>query len=251
MKIFAVSDIHSFYNEFIKALKEQGFEENNPEHLLVCCGDYFDRSNSPYQVMEYLMSLENVVLIKGNHEELMEEMLERGYPCWHDKSNGTWDTFKYLFPYAKIRAKNRKKISPECDAVHDLIKPFYKKMVDYFETENYVFVHGWVPYSKAIETQEADWREGNWSQSRWENGIKINHYGYNPTGKTVVCGHYHCSYGWSHIAQKHKEFPQKTHKDFDLSFQPYYEKGVIAIDACTAYSGKVNVVVLEDNLLEE
>ena len=145
----------------------------------------------------------------------------------------------------------RKKISPECDAVHDLIKPFYKKMVDYFETENYVFVHGWVPYSKASEIQETDWRKGDWSQARWENGIEQNHYGYNPTNKTVVCGHYHCSYGWSHIAQKYKEFPQKRLKDFELSFQPYYEEGIIAIDACTAYSGKVNVVVLEDNLLEE
>ena len=136
-------------------------------------------------------------------------------------------------------------MSPECDAVHDLIKPFYKKMVNYFETENYVFVHGWVPVKKG------DWRKGDWREARWLNGMELNHLGCNPTNKTVVCGHWYCSYGWSHIAQKYKEFPQKTHKDFELSFQPYYEEGIIAIDACTVYSGKVNVVVLEDNLLEE
>ena len=34
-------------------------------------------------------------------------------------------------------------------------------------------------------------------------------------------------------------------------FSPYYGDGVIAIDACTAYSGNVNVLVLEDDLLDE
>jgi hypothetical protein len=35
-------------------------------------------------------------------------------------------------------------------------------------------------------------------------------------------------------------------------FSPYYyDDKLIAIDACTAYSGKVNVLVLEDDFLEE
>nr|DAD78145.1 MAG TPA: hypothetical protein [Siphoviridae sp. ctrgt10] len=29
------------------------------------------------------------------------------------------------------------------------------------------------------------------------------------------------------------------------SFEPYIKEGIIALDACTAYSKKVNVVVLE------
>lgn len=32
----------------------------------------------------------------------------------------------------------------------------------------------------------------------------------------------------------------------DADFSPYYSPGFIALDACTARSGKVNIVVLED-----
>lgn len=32
----------------------------------------------------------------------------------------------------------------------------------------------------------------------------------------------------------------------DADFSSYYGKGVIALDACTAYSGQVNCIILED-----
>ena len=32
----------------------------------------------------------------------------------------------------------------------------------------------------------------------------------------------------------------------DADFSPYYGPGIIAIDACTAFSGKVNCLVIED-----
>ena len=252
MKIFAVSDIHSFYNEFIEALNKTGFEKNNPDHLLVCCGDYLDRGPKPWDVIDYLSHLNNVVLIKGNHEDLMEEMLNRGSAYSHDIHNGTYKTFCQLLLYVENKVTQKrfsKHISPEMKCVYELIlKPFYDKMVNYFETKNYIFCHGYIPVQK-------NWQSGNWEDARWENGIEQHHFlnkiNARITDKTIVCGHYHCSYGWSHIAQKYKEFPQKTHKDFEKAFQPYKEDGLIAIDACTAYSGKVNVVVLEDNLLEE
>ena len=42
-KFFVVSDIHGFYDIFIDALDKAGFDKNNEEHYLICCGDYFDR----------------------------------------------------------------------------------------------------------------------------------------------------------------------------------------------------------------
>lgn len=252
MKIFAVSDIHSFYDELISALNEAGFEKDNPNHLLICCGDYLDRGTKSWDVIDYLSNLSNVVLVRGNHEDLMEEMLGRGYALSHDIHNGTYQSFLQLFPYVENKVTQKrfsKQMSPEMKAVHELIlKPFYSKMVNYFETENYVFCHGYIPSGSS-------WRHGSWYDARWKNGIELHHFlskqNRIQTEKTIVCGHWHCSYGWSHIAQKYKEFPQRTHEDFEKSFQPYKEPGLIAIDACTAYSGKVNVVVLEDNLLEE
>ena len=42
-KFFCISDIHSFYEPMIEALNNAGFNPENPEHILVVCGDVFDR----------------------------------------------------------------------------------------------------------------------------------------------------------------------------------------------------------------
>ena len=41
MKIFAVSDLHSFFNETQEALSAAGFNPEDENHLLVVCGDGF------------------------------------------------------------------------------------------------------------------------------------------------------------------------------------------------------------------
>lgn len=56
----------------------------------------------------------------------------------------------------------------------------------------------------------------------------------------IVCGHWHTSYGHSKYERKGTEFGE------DADFSPYYGPGIIAIDACTAFSGKVNCLVIED-----
>ena len=58
--------------------------------------------------------------------------------------------------------------------------------------------------------------------------------------KTIVCGHWHTSYGHSKYEHKGTEFGE------DADFSPYYAPGIIAIDACTAFSGMVNCLVIED-----
>ena len=69
-KIFAVSDIHNEYDALIDALNKAGFDENNPEHLLVSIGDAFDRGSSAIAVYEYLKRLSDkgsAIVLKGNH----------------------------------------------------------------------------------------------------------------------------------------------------------------------------------------
>ena len=50
-KLFVVSDIHGHYTELKAALDRAGFDRNDPAHLLICCGDYFDRGSENAQVL--------------------------------------------------------------------------------------------------------------------------------------------------------------------------------------------------------
>ena len=58
--------------------------------------------------------------------------------------------------------------------------------------------------------------------------------------KTVLCGHWHTSYGQSKYEHRGPEFGPGA------DFSPYIAPGIIALDACTAYSGKVNIYIIED-----
>lgn len=265
MKIFVASDIHSFFTAFKKELDKKGFEANNPEHLLVICGDVFDRGPESKEVYEYLNSLTNVVLVKGNHELLMEEVWQRGHCERRDISNGTLRTIADMFE--EMVAYD----------THDCIKmsqkvlePFFAKYVNYFETKKYIFVHGWIPcetfggadkpwyLQKRDFKYNPDWRNCNdveWQGAMWINGINAGYiHKILEPGKTIVCGHWHCSYGHYFKALK-----KALKNDTDLEveefgdtaiWRPFKAKGIIAIDRCTAHTNECNVLVLEDELLE-
>lgn len=250
-KFFVTSDIHSFYTPFKEVLDKVGFDPHNKEHFLITCGDHFDRGFESEQVMNYLMSLERWIGIKGNHEELLLDCVNRGYWYGHDKTNGTFQTICNLAPNAQT-------FEVACSVVKERTKDFINKLVDYFETEKYIFVHSCIPlmiendypkyYTREREYHfDSDWRNATnkeWEQARWGNPFKIFEKELNQTGKTIVFGHWHCSTGWAK-AENRSEFGK------DAKFEPYYGDGFISIDACTAHSGKVNVLVLEDEFLEE
>lgn len=248
MKFFITSDIHSFYDEFQRALDNAGFDPDNEDHYLVVCGDCFDRGPDSVKVLRYLNNLPRKVLVKGNHEQLLVDCCERGYAMQHDMSNGTQRTILHLgYGYD---------FDEMCQYTLERTKPFIDGMVNYFETKNYIFVHSWIPviskdglpayYTRGRSFEfNPDWRNATqqeWDDAMWGNPFDMAKRGLLPD-KTIVFGHWHCSVGWS-------ESEDRCEFGDDAKFDPYYGDGFIAIDACTAYSGKVNVLVLEDDFLE-
>lgn len=248
-KLFVTSDIHSYYDELIAALNDAGFDKNNEDHYLVVCGDCFDRGPDSVKVWRYLRDLPRKILIKGNHEQLILDCCERGYPGQHDISNGTAKTIFHL-GYGN-------EFEDMCKYTLEKIRPFIDDMVNYFETKNYIFVHSWIPlinkdglpahytYGRKFEFNP-DWRNANqaeWDEATWGNPFAMVERGLMPD-KIIVFGHWHCSTGWAK-AEGRGEFGD------DAKFDPYYGDGFIAVDACTAHSHKCNVVVLEDEFLED
>ncbi len=92
MKYFVVSDLHSFKSEFEKALEKKGFKKNFDNHMLIVNGDIFDRGPESLEMKEYLDSINNKIMILGNHELLLLEIIRRGYFNSVDLHNGTVDT---------------------------------------------------------------------------------------------------------------------------------------------------------------
>ena len=252
-KFFVTSDIHSFYTPLKEALDKVGFDPNNEEHWLIVCGDCFDRGHESEEVLHFLMSLQRKILVKGNHDILLDECCMREFPYSYDSSNGTRKTIQDLGG-----AVYRRSFAECCCRTWGRLASYRELLVNYFETKNYIFVHSWIPliiehdYSKYYTGEREyhfnpDWRnatEKEWEDAMWGNPFEIATQGLNQTGKTIVFGHWHCSTGHKMLGRCKSEFGE------DAIWEPYFAEGIIGIDRCTADTGECNVIVLEDELEE-
>ena len=263
MNYYIVSDVHGFYKELFFALKDKEYYTDPKPHKLIICGDLFDRGKEALKVQEFVLNLmakNEVVLVRGNHEDLVLDLLDYAneyfynkvaIPRLHHYRNGTIDTLLQLTGLSFEEAISNVPVFVKAARQTPYISKIIPAMLNYFETEKYIFVHGWIPCIKYhsdnfsfYKPYDGEWRNADekaWERARWYNGIECA-CGSNilePT-KTIVCGHYHCSYGHFKFGFGTEELGKSA------DFSPFFANGIIAIDACTAYSGKVNCIVLSE-----
>ena len=257
MRYFVTADVHGYFSELKSALDEKGFFEDTEPHKLIICGDIYDRGCEALQLQEFILDLmakDEIILIRGNHEDMTLELLKgwvnRSFMQRHHHSNGAIDTVCQL-----VNSTIPDLMFSEPEETYKKISanPFFTTiipaMIDFYETKNYIFTHGWIPctilnngYAKNYVPID-NWREAGekaWDAARWINGMEAAFNGIVEKGKTIVCGHWHCSFGHSHYKNDGGEF------DNNPNFNPYYNKGIIALDACTPVSNMVNCIVIED-----
>ena len=248
MKYFVVSDTHSFARELKTSLKRAGFNKRNKNHTLILCGDIFDRGSETMELYKFFMSIpkKRRILIKGNHEELYLDLLNKDFPDEYDYSNHTVDTFCHIAGYdAEVMSRKywykcgaedvwehirstwyeiRRKVADS--PVTAWIKS--KEWKDYFELDNYIFVHSFIPLKNdtglpGYYTQVKDlkyfpeWRtestDKEWSDSRW--GCPWENYRSGlfdeevKNGKILVCGHWVVTDFRQHLL--HDYFSEDTH----------------------------------------
>lgn len=247
-KYFVVSDVHGFYNILKKHLYEKGWEDDNPNHFLILLGDAFDRGPEVIQLFDFMKSLgDRLIYIRGNHEDLLkacyEEICNDWYISQHHVSNGTLLTINIFtkdMPRAadqEVRIKNFKAI---LDPVINFID---NKAVNYYELDDKIFVHGWIPcnyigrYYKAEQYLfDPEWKKGDWEEARWINGMAAWRDGVKIDGKTIFCGHYHTYWGHEHLDGEITD---------ERDFSPFIHDGIVALDACTVISNQINVYTFE------
>lgn len=258
MKYFVVSDVHSFYTPFMKALDESGFFTCSEPRKLIICGDFFDRGGEALLVQKEISRLldeGDTILLRGNHEDLMVDMLEfieetKGTDAVFNtnyRRNGTIQTLCDLTGSTGADIIN----DPQSvvDAMRETVAytKIFPAAIDYLETSHYVFTHGWIPCEDANARLNFppvtfdDWRNANkndWKCARWMDYLAGIEKNVKVPGKTIVCGHRSTRYG--NVTYNKIDNP-------DHVFDPFFYDGLIAIDATTVLSGKVNCLVLEDD----
>lgn len=267
-KFFITSDVHSFYDELKMALSKKGFQDDNPDHILVVLGDLFDRGNKSVEVYNFCKNLgDRFIYITGNHEYLLyqcvQEMISNMEINTVHYSNGTVKTVSHFcgIPYEKMTTWNFmwRRTDSEKELVYNSMRPILdwisSKSIPYYEVGDNIFVHGWIPLQEEYSSDlrhdkykvipQDKWENADWEGASWLNGIEMWNKGYTIPGKTIWAGHFHTSYYWSRIKQNRKEFPNKSRKNWQKSFEAVKESGAVFMDSCCGYSGFLNCITLE------
>ena len=82
-KIYAISDIHGHYNEFIKSINK--IDLSDKQSRLILLGDYIDYGSQSFQVISKIIELEKIypkqiITLIGNHEERFYDWFNLNQP---------------------------------------------------------------------------------------------------------------------------------------------------------------------------
>ncbi|HEY8364331.1 MAG TPA: metallophosphoesterase [Haloplasmataceae bacterium] len=228
-QIFVVSDIHGHFNELIASLTNCGFENNNPRHCLIVCGDLFDRGIQNKEVYNYLRCLNNVKILLGNHDLFFKDLDDNDSYRVHfnyryngfDKSVSAFSNINIKELYDKSNSELKQAIEKATPGFLDWLAnlPFY------YETENYIFTHAGFDFQNGL--QNTCWKEFVWLESERIENLDLKQFNIH---KKLVMGH--------------RPTIILGEKDYDIHYSKDGQK--IYIDGGVAYGGKINVLIIED-----
>ncbi|HGP8736674.1 TPA: metallophosphoesterase [Streptococcus pneumoniae] len=151
-KLFAISDIHGHYNEFIKSLNKINLSDKQSKLILL--GDYIDNGHQSFQVISKIIELEElhpnqIITLLGNHEEWFYDWLILENPT----SSSFSETIKSFFSPEELTYILKSNVNNFEAGVRNEIKNnikfnpfinwFKKRYRDkrYYETDTQIFVH--------------------------------------------------------------------------------------------------------------
>lgn len=239
MKYFFVADVHGEYDKMVAALDAAGF---NPKvDTIVSLGDAIDRGPKSLEVVKYLLSCPNRIIIMGNHEGRFKEIMLGKSANKYDVHNGVNETLSSFCGGARFYGVSGISAGVVAFKTDDRYKDNYHMFSRYLAESHYaaewgdlIATHGWLP--NVAGSVYPNWRDAGrdvWYDATWAN-TNMCVAQVDRLEKKLVVGHWH-------TAKVRRLFGDKSNSDLIFSTDK-----LIAIDGCAnAPNGVVNVLVCE------
>lgn len=183
MDIYAIGDIHGNLDLLERLLKQ--LQPDLARDRLIFMGDYIDRGPHSRGVVDYVLRLKNlappeqVICLKGNHEAMLLHFLQ----------GQDVDLFLFNGGLATLRDY----WGDDWEDRGELVLPpdhrqFFEGLRLYYETEDYIFVHGGLhPGVPLAAQQEEDllWIRGDFIASMEDFGKKVI-FGHTPFREPLI-----------------------------------------------------------------
>jgi UDP-2,3-diacylglucosamine pyrophosphatase LpxH len=251
MKNFVVSDIHDHYDLLTESLNRNGFDINNEDHRLIVCGDAFYSGPQPGELFVFLRELSEkgrLIFIYGNHDiELLDNLRVKRFTR---PANRRCAALIVRYLTQKTELSDDELVS-ECENL-GFTRFLSEVPVWYYENEDYVFTHGFIPTEK--KAYRPDWRnatEREWRTAARSDAMTLSmRYGISEPNKKIVCGHYSAARCYLMKNATPSDWDNKIYKDVSCvpaeGFKPFFGDTFIAIDQSVKKTGFMNCITLEE-----
>ncbi len=181
--IYVIGDIHGRLDALERLMAKIG--PDLEQDRLLFMGDYIDRGPHPKGVVDYVLCLQNsappeqVICLKGNHEAMFLNFLE-GRDADLFLANGGFSTLKDYWGEDWDR-REKLVLPPDHEA-------FYRGLRLYYETPEYIFVHGGLRPGVPLKEQDEEdllWIRGEFIVSMEDFGRKVV-FGHTPFKQPLV-----------------------------------------------------------------
>lgn len=174
-RILAIGDIHGCL-EKLQALLA-GLSWDPEKDTLVFIGDYVDRGPDSAGVIQHILGLmewsENIVCLRGNHEQIFLDFLEGKNPQTFLYNGGQATMDSYGGPDAGMPASHYE---------------FLLSLPYYYETDKFIFVHAGLRDGIKLEEQDPTdmlWIRDDFISSKFDHGKRVI-FGHTPRREPLV-----------------------------------------------------------------
>lgn len=232
MSIYCMSDIHGKRDEFYEMLKKIDFKEDDYLYIL---GDVLDRGTDGVELFQELMEMNNVTVIKGNHEDMCYKCMTtdmRDFENWVE-NNGGDVTHKALM---KLDKHSRHKVLGNIKYL-----PTYKILT--VNNTKYVLVHAglYKTHHKTIEESI----ENQYSNLLWIRDLFLGE-SFNHFDCTIIFGHtITATIPWEIEGQYPSNYKENWHNYVKQSYI-WKSENKICIDCGAVSGGRLACLRLDD-----
>jgi len=215
-RMLVISDIHGELEKLESLIQKAGYDPQKDQLILL--GDYIDRGPASRGVLERVMGLhaQGAIVLMGNHDHMMIRSFEQD-PAVIERwfRNGAQQTLA-SYGHAAGELASGAPASLELTSLLEQHIAFLNGLDCYYETEDYIFVHGGVHPTTPLH--ETDPYMLMWIREEFHKGYQGN--------KTVVFGH---------------TPTELLHGKHDVYFG---ENNIIGIDGGAVFGGQLNCLEL-------
>ena len=236
----------------MEALNRNDFDINNVDHRLIVCGDAFYSGPQPGELFVFLRKLSKkgrLIFIYGNHDIELLDNLRAGK--FTRSANRKCAELIVSCLTGRAGLTDDELVS-ECERL-GFPQFLAESPVWYYENENYVFTHGFIPTDK--KAYRSDWRHA--TEKEWRNAAARGDamalsmcYGISEPNKKIVCGHYSAARCYLMKDATQADWENKIYKDVSgvptEGFEPFFGETFIAIDQSVKKTGFINCIVIEE-----